>query len=100
MTVPLVDEFSACTSTYGTVAPTPPDAAAHAGSAAMTARLAATSAPQAGGPPAPAAPAGSPAMTARLAATSAPQAGSTPTRALPLKDLIYRNMRCSLSTGG
>src|SRR5690349_1186558 len=46
ITVPFVDAFSACTSTYGSVAPTPPDAAAHAGVDPRTARLAATSAPQ------------------------------------------------------
>src|ERR1017187_3963144 len=34
MTVPLVAEFSACTSAYGRLAPLPPAAAAHAGAAA------------------------------------------------------------------
>src|ERR1035441_14168 len=34
MTVPLVAEFSACTSAYGRLAPLPPVAAAHAGAAA------------------------------------------------------------------
>src|SRR5450759_3476036 len=34
MTVPLVAEFSACTSAYGRLAPLPPVAAAHAGASA------------------------------------------------------------------
>jgi hypothetical protein len=50
MIVPLVLEFSACTSTYGRVAPTPPVAAAAAGSAASAMRTEAPMAIRAMGP--------------------------------------------------